>query len=1326
MDTGKPSSTHRATAWLSQGLESLYPQIAKLPDDASEQFHFDVLIVGSGYGGAIALSRLAGHAQGDRPLKLCMLERGQEHLPGSFPSRFADLAGHVRFSTQDSTRARGMRSGVIDVRVGPDVHAILGNGLGGGSLINAGVMATPLPSVFEHPRWPAPIRSDAAGLLNRAQHLKAELGAEPVVANLQKTAFMRALAGKENRMLELDVQVTQRDGPNAQGVAMRACLNCGDCATGCNHQAKASLDTNLLVAARKCKGVEIYTGATVLSVKPLRSAGWCVTVVHTDEKRRVCEQAPLELHARYVILAAGTFGTTEILMRSSGARLALSPLLGQRFSANGDSLAAVYDASMQANCAANEGTPWDQRTIGPTITACIDLRTGDPAKDFVIEDISAPGPSRSAFEQIVLTANSLAALGESDKNTYRSGEHLPDINAVDTDKIEHTLLVAMIGHDDANGRMVLKRSSGPDAANDGDGAVSVEWPELRDDPRFAWRQRELEKYAAAAELDSAPPVATRLGRILATVAKLVSVAPVAKLGGRVLANPVWRPLSESVADVLGAPRGPLTTVHPLGGCTMGENGADGVVDQYGRVFRGCTDKVHDGLVVLDGSIVPTSLGINPALTIAALADRAIETLRDRIWNFIPAAAAAPAALAFPRPYFCPPITPKPPKPTRVIIAERLRGQMELDIGAGCHTYDVQLDLYSQPLTLASLMQPVGPRRIEIDPLRSELGVYKKVDPNAPGLLKRGDALLIAEHIEGHLDLFEHAASTAWRRRLCALWAWLRNRGLRDTVQYLYSCIAGHARSDVSSPPLGRRLTMAFALASRTGDTRLLEYDLHFKTGEKMPPTAGRIVGRKELVYSFAANPWQQLMLVTLSEFPWCAAPSGKTLSFDLRFVEKARVLLLSLHDQQDMPTTLAELGAFLLYVARTLLHVHVWSFRKPDSPPGREFARLPGHLHLPDLPDFPPPQITEFVTSDVPLPNGAPVLARLTRYRRPDALVDAAPVLLIHGYSASGTTFAHESIVDGGLAGHLCTKKRDVWVLDLRSSCGMPSAREPWTFEEVGYSDIPLAIDHVLRATGRPQLDIVAHCMGAAMLSLALFGRYPARPGPADPQLALRRLLPKRIRRLVFSQVGPALYMAPANVTRGYLMRYLQNYLPLESYRFRAEGDQGPGTDGLDRLLSTVPYSRDEFRLENPLWPLGALTPWASVRHRMDALYGVTFKLANMSKQVLDRIDDFFGPMNVRTITQVIHFAHSLTVTDSLGACCYANQQVVTERLVFPVLSLHSEENGLVSVATADAMRTFLGDQHEVEVLPRCGHQDSLIGIPAIETFKKIASFLEK
>jgi choline dehydrogenase-like flavoprotein len=262
------------TAWISHGFEELVASRDAEPNPG--HIDFDVVIVGSGYGGAIAAARLAGATKGkDDKVKVCVLERGREY-PGMFPPRMTDLAGHVRFSTDGATCARGEREGLFDVRVGADVSALVANGLGGGSLINAGVMAEPADEVWTRPEWPAAIRGESADVRrDRFTEMRLLLGAalrdgkinpadgkREVVDNTverdqksipKKFEVLQRMAKQSNRPKQfraapITVALTEKRVSSA-GVRLVNCLRCGDCATGCNHGAKDSLDVNLLRTA---------------------------------------------------------------------------------------------------------------------------------------------------------------------------------------------------------------------------------------------------------------------------------------------------------------------------------------------------------------------------------------------------------------------------------------------------------------------------------------------------------------------------------------------------------------------------------------------------------------------------------------------------------------------------------------------------------------------------------------------------------------------------------------------------------------------------------------------------------------------------------------------------------------------------------------------------------------------------------------------------------------------------------------------------------------------------------------------------------------------
>ena len=151
------------------------------------------------------------------------------------------------------------------------------------------------------------------------------------------------------------------------------------------------------------------------------------------------------------MLAAGTLGSTEILLRSARHGLALSPMLGQRFSANGDVIASLHGLQPEVAAVADEVPRPDERGVGPTITAMIDHRSG--AGGFVVQDLAVPGPLRQAFPELYTTASVLHALGDCD-----TAAHTPldvDSCAADARVIARSLPVAMIFHDDRGGQLQL-------------------------------------------------------------------------------------------------------------------------------------------------------------------------------------------------------------------------------------------------------------------------------------------------------------------------------------------------------------------------------------------------------------------------------------------------------------------------------------------------------------------------------------------------------------------------------------------------------------------------------------------------------------------------------------------------------------------------------------------------------------------------------------------------------------------------------------------------------------------------------------------------------
>ena len=114
---------------------------------------YDVVVVGSGYGGAVAASRLSRAGR-----SVCVLERGKELHPGEYPATGLAAARELQLDLPGGHV--GPRTGLYDLRVGEGISVFVGCGLGGTSLVNANVALQADRRVFDDPCWPAQLRDD--------------------------------------------------------------------------------------------------------------------------------------------------------------------------------------------------------------------------------------------------------------------------------------------------------------------------------------------------------------------------------------------------------------------------------------------------------------------------------------------------------------------------------------------------------------------------------------------------------------------------------------------------------------------------------------------------------------------------------------------------------------------------------------------------------------------------------------------------------------------------------------------------------------------------------------------------------------------------------------------------------------------------------------------------------------------------------------------------------------------------------------------------------------------------------------------------------------
>lgn len=559
---------------------------------------YDVVVVGSGYGGAIAASRFARAGR-----SVCVLERGREMQAGDFP---ATAVGAVRqLQVRLGARRLGRATGLFDLRAGDDLSVLVGCGLGGTSLINAGVALRPPAWVYDDERWPTALRGTDRGPGELDPYFSAAermLGSTPYpddwprptkLAALERAADgVAAARGGPAVARRPPINVTFADGPNAAGVDQRACNLCGDCVTGCNHRAKNTVAENYLPDA-VAHGADVFCEAvvrTVMPTDPRGGGGWTVSFDVTADGRTRFDAPSTFVFADVVVLAAGTLGSTEILLRSRARGLAVSPRLGDRFTGNGDVLAFAYGIDGASPTLRGIGvgrhpvTP--DNAVGPCITGMIDLTgTPVPGKGALIEEGAIPGALRSFMPAAFAVAADIddggSPLAFGRRLARRAWATAGAVLDPTGGPAERSLTYLVMSDDVGDGRLRL----------DGEG-VRVDWPAVGDLPIFDHNADILRAATEAVE-------------------------------GEYVANPLWSPML----------RESLVTVHPLGGCAMGDDGEHGVVDHRGRVFRGTGDDVHDGLLVADGAIVPRPLAVNPLLTISALSERVVALCaEERGWG----------------------------------------------------------------------------------------------------------------------------------------------------------------------------------------------------------------------------------------------------------------------------------------------------------------------------------------------------------------------------------------------------------------------------------------------------------------------------------------------------------------------------------------------------------------------------------------------------------------------------------------------------------------------------------------------------------------------
>lgn len=520
----------------------------------------DVLVVGSGFGGSVTALRLA-----EKGYRVTVVEAGRRFRDEDFPKTSWRLRKYVW------APKLGL-FGLQRVHMLRDVMILAGAGVGGGSLNYANTLYKPPAPFFNDRQW-AHITDWEDELSPFYEQGRRMLGVVTNPTHTHSDEVIRSVAedmGAADTFVYTPVGVyfgektggTGKPGetvpdPYFGGVGpdRTACIECGECMTGCRHGAKNTLVKNYLGLAERA-GVRVLDRTTVSGLRERGDGTWDVTLERTGAWTRPGRRRRT-MSAGHVVVAAGTWGTQHLLhyAKDDGSLPRLSDALGRLTRTNSESIMGAMR---------KEYRPEQDFSEGVAITSSF-----HPSSDTHVEPVRyGKGSNAIAILQTLLT--------EGGGDTPRWRKLLAEVRQ-DPAMLLHLFLL----------RRWSQRT-----------VITLVMQNLDNSLETFVKRRGPLRYVSSRQGHGAPnptwiPLGTEATRRIA-----------AKIGG--IAGGTWG----EVADI------PLTA-HFLGGCAISDSPDTGVVDPYHRVWN------YPTLHVVDGSAISANLGVNPALSITAQAERAM-------------------------------------------------------------------------------------------------------------------------------------------------------------------------------------------------------------------------------------------------------------------------------------------------------------------------------------------------------------------------------------------------------------------------------------------------------------------------------------------------------------------------------------------------------------------------------------------------------------------------------------------------------------------------------------------------------------------------------
>ncbi|WP_449353067.1 GMC family oxidoreductase N-terminal domain-containing protein, partial [Streptomyces shaanxiensis] len=537
-----------------------------MPQDT---YDYDVIVVGSGFGGSVTALRLT-----EKGYRVGVLEAGRRFTRETLPRNSWDLKNYLW------APKLGMY-GIQRIHLLGNVMVLAGAGVGGGSLNYANTLYVPPKPFFEDPQW-RDITDWQEELKPYYDQARRMLGVRlnptmtPSDVHL-KAAAERMGVGDTFHMAPVgvffgdgeDADGTRKAAPGRQvedpyfggaGPSRKACVECGECMTGCRHGAKNTLNENYLHLAEKA-GAVVHPLTTVVSVTDDSQGGYAIATLPTDDRKAKGRT----FKARQVVLAAGTYGTQTLLhrMKAGGQLPYISEKLGELTRTNSEALVGAQTDNRRYRKAT--GTPKVDFTRGVAITSSI-----HPDENTHIEPVRYGKGSNSmgglSILQVPYAEGSSRVMGW----LANAAKHpLLVLRSLSNRRWSERTIIGLVMQSLDNSLTTYLKPDGV-----GKGLLTARQGHGAPNPK---------QIRAASEAAS---------------------AVAADINGFAGSN---------VGELMGTP----LTAHFLGGCAIGSSRETGVIDPYHRLYG------HPGISVVDGAAVSANLGVNPSLTITAQAERAM-------------------------------------------------------------------------------------------------------------------------------------------------------------------------------------------------------------------------------------------------------------------------------------------------------------------------------------------------------------------------------------------------------------------------------------------------------------------------------------------------------------------------------------------------------------------------------------------------------------------------------------------------------------------------------------------------------------------------------